>query len=279
MKNKKNTSKLKCLLPITSAVLAFGLSLNTNPAQALSLVLKTSLSRNPITIIDNQNKSLDLDHSLNTIHFNQRKDGLVIKGILKKSIIRDRFIPDVGTKVNGFFLNLTELEVMNVGNTPIDLGFNNYPPNNFFIFFSDSFSFSNPTYASQLLDGSFENGGLSNTVTLRGRAYGNLIEEQKVPRGQSDFNLSSNSKKISQASSNLVSGNLKSLTLRSVSKLKLPNSACVLVLDTPVNGNQTKRICDRVASVPEPSSVISLLALGIFGGGFLLKGRGKSSDS
>jgi PEP-CTERM motif len=61
--------------------------------------------------------------------------------------------------------------------------------------------------------------------------------------------------------------------------LSLPSSACVVIPD--VEASDFKFTVDKgckVRPVPEPSSVISLLALGVFGGGFLLKRRRKSSS-
>ncbi|NJK47023.1 PEP-CTERM sorting domain-containing protein [Candidatus Gracilibacteria bacterium] len=75
-------------------------------------------------------------------------------------------------------------------------------------------------------------------------------------------------------------GILRRTKLKKGETLSLKNSAtaCIPDIDPSRVDIGVGDGC-RLRSVPEPSSVISLLALGTFGGGFLLKRKRKSSDS
>jgi hypothetical protein len=264
MNKKKNPSNLqKLLLSIFRTSVTIGLLFTPISAHAFSLTLTTFGS--PRTFRDTNN-----DHK---IFFSQTiPNQLSIQGWL----IRDKGSYDAvetGSSVNGTVLNLTGLRVTNLSNRPLSL--------NNLINFESEFLRSYPNgiaFADQLLDGNF-NGGSGNSVNLTGRVGTVQLATLSSSPNQFRFLRSSDPQRIQVGNTQQVRGRLAPLNLASGKRLILPDSACISVLDREVTDNDTRRICDRAAGVPEPTSVISLLAFGVFGGGFLLKRQRKSSDS
>jgi hypothetical protein len=262
MNKKKNPSQLqKLLLSIFRTSVTIGLLFTPISAHAFSLTLTTFGSSRTFRDTNNDNR----------IFFSRRIPNLVsIQGLLIRDQGSYRAV-DTGSSVNGTVLNLTGLRVTNLSNRPLSLSN--------FINFESEFAFSYPNglaAVSQLLDGNF-NGGSGNSVSLTGRVGTVPIATLSSSPNQFRFFRSSN-RPIQVGNTQQVRGRLAPLNLARGRRLVLPDSACISVLDREVTTNDTRRICDRAASVPESSSVVTLLALGVFGGGFLLKGKRKSFD-
>lgn len=67
---------------------------------------------------------------------------------------------------------------------------------------------------------------------------------------------------------------LKTLRLEANEELRLPNSACINVTDQELTESEPEKLCNQIAA-PEPSSVLSLLALGTLGTTSLLTRKQK----
>lgn len=263
---------LKNFYQLTSAAFAFGLFLTPTSAQAFRLTLNAFGQTVPLSGRTEDGKGF--------INFNRTLRGtsgqsLSISGTL---IAQEGFLTDLsGMAVNGTVLNLTFLRVSNTGTRDII----NLPN---FLLFSNTLTYdfgAGNVFAHQLFAGGF-NRGRPNSATMNAVIAGrggqtflpNLVSAPE-PRS---FRRVSVNRLTNIRNRQFVQGRLTRLTLRAGQRLVLPDSACLLSTETRMTAEQVEQVCTRVASVPEPSSVISLLALGVFGGGFLLKRRRKSSS-
>jgi PEP-CTERM motif len=275
MKNYKNTARLKNLFSIAGIALAFGACLNSTDAHAFSRTCPDpnfSLTLN-LTPFHVQRTFFDCDNN-NEIKFFTPQNGRVdIDGALyRRSGI---YTLSTGQSVQGTVLNLTNLTIRNLSQRNLNL--------TNLISFQDNFTFGSntsqliPVFAHQLIEGSF-NGGTSNLVKFTGSLNGVDFPTLSSFNSQHFFSRSIQPQPRNVRNPLRVRGFLRPVQLNPRRTLTMSDSACILVLDRAVADNEARRICDRVASVPEPSSIIGLLAVGAFGGGFLLKRRRKSSS-
>jgi hypothetical protein len=299
--NNKHIYQWQYLLPIAIGAV-FGMFFNPMAARAFSLVSNTANTcpsslpaptrffvrldtsdKRPICIFDN--RSGDSNSKPNQIGFSRQDGALNVSGLLVRQRIRSlRFLRDPGVQVNGSLLVLTKLKVKNTNHTSIQLGNGGQPSNNSFIFFQDFFQFKAPGFGRLRLKGSFTNisqfspRGRNSSVTLTGSAYRiHLSSLTATNATRNNFDLPSYSKTITRNKvvGNSIAGDLNRLTLEGDKQLNLPNSACIVVLDKQVTDRDVEQLCDRAASVPEPSATITILTLGVLGSGFLLKRRRK----
>ncbi|MCU0532434.1 MAG: PEP-CTERM sorting domain-containing protein [Hydrococcus sp. Prado102] len=210
-----------------------------------------------------------------------------------------------GNLVDANVLNLTGFSVRNGGGRFISSNF---------ITFNNTFpSFTGNVYAYQFLQGDFNSRGRNQVNlagTVNGQSIGTPLTSKELP-GNSPFDFDRRGGRtfIGTGTRPTLTGNVSTLVLEPNNTLVLGRSslnrsslqlsslernlfvrenaetssgtgACIVLANQNITEDDAKDFCDRVAStsVPEPSSVISLLALGVFGGGFLLKRRRKSSS-
>lgn len=270
---------LKRLSKLVATAGAISLSFASSSASALQLRILS----NPL-IVDGGRDDLARD-TRNFIRFSKRIGSLQIGGSLYADQFRGVELSN-GLRVDGNVLNLTNVSINNQSNrrfnTPLNVPFFNFSN----LFISSPLAVGN-VYAYQILKGEFDSNDINNprgrnNVSLIGTVDGRLIANQVAnPPADIPYDFDRRASKIllNLGREQLIRGRLTSLTLEPRFRLTLDRSACMVLANQPIEAGDAERICDRAAGVPEPSSVISLLALGIFGGGFLLKRQRKSSDS
>jgi hypothetical protein len=265
--------QLKNFCRLTSAAFAFSLFLTPTSAQAFRLTLNAFGQTVPLSgRLDEDGQGL--------INFNRTLRGssgqsLSISGTL---VAKERLLTDLsGMAVNGTVLNLTFLTVRNTGNRDIV----NLPN---FLLFSNTFTYdfgAGNVFAHQLFAGGFNRGrpnSATMTAVIAGRGGTTFLPNLLSAPNPISFRRVSVNRLTNIRNRQFVQGRLTNLTLRAGQRLVLPDSACLLPTETSMTAEQVEQVCDRAASVPEPTSVISLLAVGVFGGGFLLKRRRKSTS-
>ncbi|HAG80034.1 MAG TPA: hypothetical protein DCL61_02435 [Cyanobacteria bacterium UBA12227] len=273
--------KINCLSQLIGATVVVGMCFHSTAAHALKITLGTSQT---LTINDNSSRDL-LPDTTNKIRFNQTVGGFSMRGTLIAQ--QGGVIDDTGSTINGILLNLTSLTITN--RNTIDASTR--------IVFDNEFPFSanSGAFAFPFLDGQFINSPNSpNRSTFVVRIDTTILEElssigntsPNQPYIFEDFLRDSDGNArgefIPSVNDPLVRGTLN-FRLRAGQSVSLPDSACTVIVENSYETNFTfedsQRNCDLSAlDIPEPSSMISMLALGALGTGSLLKRKQKSGS-
>lgn len=296
MKKLSDRSRFKPIFQATSFVFVLGLCFNSTSAYALKL-----------SILGNNIKEIPGN---GVINFHQNSGSVSFKGTVIAKRGLDTLSGVAGDDlVNGLVLELTNLDIVNNSSSLYENTRRTYKgflaplirfENNFGNLFQGNVS------GFAFFDGSFEKNkdGLGNlnskdlaifngtTRTGNDRiclrpgeqsclfpALGVLLPPNLNKRKyffdlETFFDLRAN-----QVNNKSISGEIRRIKLGGKETFNLPTSACIVMTDNPDFTVEDARFnCDRT-SIPEPSSTISMLTLGVLGGGLLLKRRHKSSNS
>jgi hypothetical protein len=266
--------QLKQLFRLTSAaVVTVGISLCAASAQAVQLTLFNGFS------VNTPNNRFDFSY-LNVPAGNTKLD---IKGTVAAS--SGFFATSTGQGFQGTILNLTSLTVVNRGSSFFEWIYDpKNPESKPFMSFTNKFSapsFSSG-FAQQLLSGSLIGANLAGTnkVTFNSGVNNTYLSEINSPNrsGTYAFNVSNGPVTLSNIGIPTMVGQLRSVRLGVNETLSLPNSACSTLTEIEISFAQSEKLCNRAAGIPEPSSVLSLLALGALGAGFVLKHKQRLED-
>ncbi|HBB35917.1 MAG TPA: hypothetical protein DDZ80_02305 [Cyanobacteria bacterium UBA8803] len=281
---------IKYLFHLIGTAAVIGIGFNSTSAHALTLSLAGNVIANNIQ----DNTTEDLDPLANIIDFrftnqaltDSSGDTATVSGLVRARWGSGSLSTEIGASLGGVLLTLRELELTASASNE---GLFNFTSN--LITFSHNFNYQfvgrtgtppSQLTAYQRLSGEFNSNSTSvivnsnNSVTFDGFVNNSLIASlssgQTAALTISTINIPTASKTFSNANrvldNPLLEGKIAPLTLAAGQTLKLPNSACLLVADQDpdeplLTDADVEKSCSQ--SVPEPSSALNLLALGILG--------------